>query len=106
LLDSTLILCGGEMGRSPRPESTVGSRGHWNDAQSFILAGGGFTGGNIVGATDKIGAFVADKYYAASSLTRTVYQLLGIDPDHELYVNNRPLRIVPEDGPIIREAIA
>lgn len=106
LLEGTLILSGGEMGRSPKPESTVGSRGHWNEAQSFILAGGGFTGGNIVGATDEIGAFVTDKHYAASSLTRTVYHLLGIDPDHEFYVNNRPLRIVPEDGPIIREALA
>jgi len=106
LLASTIVLSGGEMGRSPKPESTVGSRGHWNDAQSFILAGGGFTGGNVIGATDKIGAFVTDKHYPACSLTRTVYHLLGIDADHEFYDNNRPLRIVPEEGPLIREALA
>lgn len=107
LLDSTIVYAGGEMGRSPKPESTVGSRNHWNDAQSILVAGGGFRRGCIVGATDRNGAYVTDKHYSVASLGRTFYDLLGIDADQELYTpDKRPIKIVGEDAPLIKEAVA
>lgn len=108
LLDSTIVISGGEMGRTPKPENNNGySRGHWNDAQSSLVAGGGFCHRCIVGATDTIGADVTAKHYTATSFARTVYYLLGIDPDHELQQpDGRPLKIVVEDAPLTREIIA
>lgn len=106
LLDSTIVMVGSEMGHTPKINRPGFGREHWNDAQSFLLAGGGFAGGCIVGATDDIGAFVTKDYYNATSLARTVYNRLGIDPDHELYTEDkRPVKIVPEDAPVIRQAI-
>jgi hypothetical protein len=106
LLDSTLVLSAGEMGRSPKPENTRGSRGHWDRAQHILVAGGGFQRGCIVGATDKHGGEIADKFYKVPSLARTVYHQLGIDPDQELQTpDGRPLKIVLDDGPLIHEAM-
>ena len=107
LLDSTIVLSQGEMSRSPKPEATRGSRAHWHRAQHILVAGGGFQRGCIVGATDKHGGEIADKFYKAPSLARTVYHLLGIDPDQELQTpDGRPHKIVQDDGPLIEEALA
>lgn len=107
LLDRTIVLSGGEMGRTPKPEATRGSRNHWYNAQHFLVAGGGFQQGCIVGRTDKHGGEVSDKYYKVPSLARTIYHLLGIDPDQELHTpDGRPLKIVLDDAPLIREALA
>ena len=60
----------------------------------------------MVGATDKVGGHVKDKYYKVESYARTLYHLLGIDASQELYTtSNRPLKIIVEDAPLIREAI-
>ncbi|MBL8795560.1 MAG: DUF1501 domain-containing protein [Planctomycetia bacterium] len=107
LLDRTIVLSGGEMGRTPKPEATRGSRNHWYNAQHFLVAGGGFQRGCLVGSTDKIGGEVSDRYYKIPSLARTIYHLLGIDPDQELHTpDGRPLKIVLDDAPLIREALA
>jgi uncharacterized protein (DUF1501 family) len=107
LLETTIVMIGSEMGHTPRINQPGFGREHWNDAQSFLLAGGGFAGGAIVGATDRIGAYVTDRHYNATSLARTIYGQLGIDADHELYTaDRRPVKIVPEDAALIREALA
>jgi len=50
---------------------------------------------------------MADQYYKVPSLARTIYHLLGIDPDQELHTTDgRPLKIVLEDAPLIRQALA
>src|SRR6185295_15116384 len=81
---------------------------HHNDHAQFVLcAGGGFRGGAVVGATDKLGERVVDKFYKIESFGRTLYHLLGIDPD--TIVNtpaNRPVKLIAEDAPLLREAIA
>jgi len=106
LLESTIVLSGGEMGRSPKPEGSRGSRNHWYNAQHFLAAGGGFQGGCIVGGTDKFGGEVTDRHYKVPSLARTIYHLLGIDADRELHTTDgRPLKIVLEDAPLIHEAL-
>jgi hypothetical protein len=107
LLDSTIVLALGEMGRAPKcgTQKNAG-RDHWDYAQFILAAGGGFRGGTIVGATDKVGAHITDKFYKVESFGRTLYHLLGIDPDTIVRTPaNRPVKLIAEDAPIIKEAI-
>ncbi len=108
LLDSTIVLALGEMGRHPKcgTQKNAG-RDHWDYAQFVLAAGGGFKGGNIVGATDKTGSQVTDKFYKVESFGRTLYHLLGIDPETTVLTrSNRPVKLIAEDVPIIKEALA
>jgi hypothetical protein len=107
LLESTMVLALGEMGRAPKCGTAKNAgRDHWDYAQFVLAAGGGFKGGCIVGATDKVGAQVTDKFYKVESFGRTLYHLLGIDPDTVVTTPaNRPVKLIAEDAPIIKEAI-
>lgn len=106
LLDRTIVAVLGEMGRTPKINKDAG-RDHWGTCQSVLVAGGGFTRGNVVGATDKHAGYVTDKYYKVESFGRTLYHLLGIDPDQVLTsTENRPHKLIVEDSPLIKEAIA
>ena len=68
----------------------------------MLAAGGGFKRGTVVGATDKLGEQVTDKFYKVESFGRTLYHLLGIDPDTIVTpLNNRPINLIAEDAPII-----
>src|SRR5436853_6152760 len=100
LLDSTIVLALGEMGRHPKcgTQKNAG-RDHWDYAQFVLAAGGGFKGGNIVGATDKQGAQVTDKFYKIESFGRTLYHLLGIDPDTLVATgSDRPVKLIAADA--------
>ena len=107
LLDTTIVLALGEMGRKPQCGTSAGAgRDHWDYAQFVLAAGGGFRRGAVVGATDRKGEQVADAFYKVESFGRTLYHMLGIDPDTVVMTtNNRPMRLINEDAPIIREAI-
>jgi hypothetical protein len=107
LLESTMVLVLGEMGRAPKCGTAKNAgRDHWDYAQFVLAAGGGFRGGCVVGATDKIGAQVTDKFYKVESFGRTLYHLLGIDPDTVVRTPaNRPVKLIAEEAPIIKEAI-
>jgi hypothetical protein len=108
LLESTIVLALGEMGRAPKCGTAKNAgRDHWDYAQFIFAAGGGFRGGAIVGATDKVGAQVTDRFYKVESFGRTLYHLLGIDPDTVVTTPaNRPVKLIAEDVPIIKEALA
>jgi hypothetical protein len=108
LLDTTIVLALGEMGRKPKCGTAKNAgRDHWDYAQFVLAAGGGFTRGNIVGATDKLGEQVSDNFYKVESFGRTLYHLLGIDPDTPVNtLNDRPIKLIAEDAPIIKEALA
>jgi hypothetical protein len=108
LLDTTIVLALGEMGRKPQCGTARGAgRDHWDYAQFVLAAGGGFRRGAVVGATDRRGEQVTRDFYKVESFGRTLYHLLGIDPDTTVNtLNNRPLRLIAEEAPIIREAIA
>ncbi len=85
LLDSTLIVMGGEFGRTPKisglPEHyKEPGRDHWGAAQTLFFAGGGVRGGNVVGATDKIAAYPADNPKSPDDMAATIYRALGIPP--------------------------
>jgi len=83
LLASTIVWWGGEFGRTPRVDWQApwnGGRGHHGHVFSTVVAGGGFRGGRIVGASDAKGETVNDRPVHPRDLVATVYRLLGIDP--------------------------
>lgn len=99
LLDSTIIWWSGEFGRTPKVQWEPpwnGGRGHYGNCFSAVLAGGGFKGGRIVGASDDKGEEVAERPVYPQDLIGSMYELLGIDPDGPL-PNPRGLdvRIMP-----------
>ncbi len=84
LLDSTVIWCSGEFGRGPKIQWDSpwnGGRSHYGKAYSSILAGGGFKGGNVVGATDKYGMEVIQRKVHPADLIRSIYIKMGINPN-------------------------
>jgi hypothetical protein len=104
LLASTLVLLMGEFGRTPKINS-VGGRDHWPRASFVCLAGAGVRGGQVIGATDPRGEAPAERPVSPQDLARTLYTLLGINPDRELLTpDGRPVRIV-SGGAVIREAV-
>ena len=78
LLESTVVLVTGEFGRSPEINPKRG-RDHWPECWSLVVGGGGIRGGQIVGASDAQGAYVADRPVSIGDLYATVYKALGID---------------------------
>jgi hypothetical protein len=87
LLDRTLIVMGGEFGRTPRistlPGAKLAGRDHWGAAQSLFFAGAGVRGGTVVGATDRLGGYPRTVPYRPSDLAATIYQVLGLGPHPE-----------------------
>jgi uncharacterized protein (DUF1501 family) len=87
LLDSTIVVCAGEFGRTPKilwESPWNGGRGHYGNCFSAVVAGGGFKGGRVVGASDNKGEEVAQRPVQAQDLNASIYELLGIDPDGAL----------------------
>jgi hypothetical protein len=99
LLDETLVLAMGEMGRTPRINKTLG-RDHWGSAQSVLLAGGGVRGGQVYGATDPQAAFVKDKPVRPEDLLATVYHALAIDPSAEVHDREGKPYAITEGKPL------
>ena len=99
LLDSTIVLCGGEFGRSPKilwEPPWNGGRAHFGATFSYLVAGGGFHGGKVVGKTNKTGEKVVERPVRPCDLIGTVYMLLGIDPYGTLpHVSEGELPILP-----------
>lgn len=99
LLDSTIVLCGGEFGRTPKvlwEAPWNGGRAHFGKTFSYFVAGGGFHGGKVVGKTDKTGEKVVERPVAPCDLIGTVYLLMGIDPYGTLpHVSEGDLPILP-----------
>jgi uncharacterized protein (DUF1501 family) len=87
LLDSTIVWWSGEFGRTPKvmwEEPWNGGRGHWGQVFSAVVAGGGFKGGQVVGASDSKGEQVKDRPVYPCDLIGSMYELLGIDPNAKL----------------------
>ncbi len=94
LLDETLVVMMGEMGRTPRVNAGAG-RDHWSMAQTIIFAGGGTIPGQVIGATDKHAAAPTTEPVSVSDLLFTISTLMGIDPK-KTYLGplGRPVPIV------------
>jgi uncharacterized protein (DUF1501 family) len=87
LLDSTIVWWSGEFGRSPKISWEApwnGGRQHYPKVFSAVLAGGGFKGGRVVGASDAKGEEVKERPVYPCDLLGSLYQMLGIDPDGKL----------------------
>ncbi len=87
LLDSTIVWVSGEFGRTPKVQWEPpwnGGRGHWGPVFSALVAGGGFKGGHVVGASDAVAAEVKDRPVYPWDLLQSMYMLLGIDPAAKL----------------------
>jgi uncharacterized protein (DUF1501 family) len=92
MLDETLVVWTGEMGRTPRVgQSVVGGAGagrdgrdHWGRVFTTVLAGGGVAGGAVYGASDRFAAEPSVNPTTPADLAATVYHLLGVDPRTEL----------------------
>ena len=80
LLDETLVVAVGEMGRTARFNGS-GGRDHWGNVFSFVMAGAGIPGGQVLGASDPTGALPARDRVTPPELTATILHLLGIDHD-------------------------
>ncbi len=99
LLASTVVWCGGEFGRTPRVDWTApwnGGRGHWGKAFSTLVAGGGFKGGQVVGATDARGEEVKERPISPGEVIAAIYSLLGIDTQARLpHPQGEDARVAP-----------
>ncbi|HJQ80568.1 MAG TPA: DUF1501 domain-containing protein [Lacipirellulaceae bacterium] len=104
MLDDTLVIAMGEFGRTPKL-NTAGGRDHWPRVFSVVLAGGGVSAGQVIGESDRFGESPNDRPVTPNDLARTIYTLLGVDPERELHTaDGRPVRI-NQGGEVIRELL-
>lgn len=105
MLDETLVVMMGEMGRTPRINKDAG-RDHWLQCQTVILAGGGIKRGAVIGASDETASFPTTQPYGIQDLLRTIFHLMGIDADKVYHTPlGRPVPIV-NGGQRIDEVLA
>ena len=103
LLDETVVICGGEFGRTPNINPAAG-RDHWPHGFTWALAGGGLRGGQVIGATDPTGSKKVERPQRVADVHATVLAALGLDPQHELTSNSgRPTKL--SDGKVIGELL-
>jgi uncharacterized protein (DUF1501 family) len=98
LLEDTLVVMLGEFGRTPKisrmgKASTVG-RDHWAQCFFGLFAGAGVRPGQVIGRSDKIGAYPLTNPYSPDDVGATVYHVLGVDPGSEVRDRQgRPVRL-------------
>ena len=94
MLDNTLVCNLAEFGRTPRI-NPAGGRDHWPQCWTVYFAGGGVKGGRVVGKSDEIGAFPAERPVKPSEVVATIYKSLGLDLETHLPgPNSRPYPLV------------
>lgn len=98
LLDDTFVMMLGEFGRTPRIFSinpgAVPGRDHWAPCFFGVFAGAGVRGGNVIGSSDRIGAYPSTTPYSPNDIGATVYHVLGVDPHMEVRDRqNRPVTL-------------
>ena len=103
--DVTVVVCD-EFGRTPKINKNAG-RDHWAPVNCAWLAGGGMKVGQVIGSTDKTGAYAADRPVDFRDILATIYRNLGIDQSELIRdQTERPVPILPSDVRPIRELIA
>jgi hypothetical protein len=117
LLDETLVVMCGEMGRTPRISPiAVGGRNasgeiftpgrhHWGDVFPCFFAGGGIRSGQVIGQTDRFAGVPVSEAYTPADLASTIFHLLGVGPDaHFRDAEGRPYRMT--EGTVIRPLVS
>jgi hypothetical protein len=108
LLDDTIVVWGGEFGRTPmgEPRDALG-RDHHIDAYTMWVAGGGFQAGLTVGATDEIGYNVVEDRIHVHDLQATLLHLLGLDHEKLTYrFQGRDFRLTDVHGHVVKDLLA
>jgi hypothetical protein len=104
LLDSTIVMCAGEFGRTPKINKNAG-RDHWARSMAAVLAGGGFKRGYVHGSTDASGMAPNIDPCTPDDLASTIFQQLGVDPSTELQTpTGRPVQLFRE-GKVIEKLV-
>jgi uncharacterized protein (DUF1501 family) len=108
LFDSTLVIWGGEFGRTPVAEfPALSGRDHNHYGFSMWLAGGGVKGGQAYGATDEFGFAAVDRPVHVHDLHATILHLLGFDHERLTYrYAGRDFRLTDVHGRVIHDLIA
>jgi hypothetical protein len=108
LLDDTLVVWGGEFGRTPmgEPRDLIG-RDHHVDGYTMWLAGGGIRGGQTIGATDELGYYAVEDPVHVHDLQATMLHLLGLDHLKLTYrFQGREFRLTDVGGEVVRKMLA
>lgn len=101
LLEETLVVALGEMGRTPKATGNWG-RNHWSTLFPAVLAGGGIRGGMVYGRSDKHAAFPIDNPIRPEDLAATLFTALGIDPEMRVAdAQGRPVSLVDGASPLV-----
>src|SRR5207249_4569277 len=109
LLKSTLVVCMGEFGRTPRFGQFTGNgvdqtgRDHWSQCYSIVVAGGPAAGGRVLGKSDRHAAYPADDPYTPQDLTATILHSLGVNPHEQ--VRDGFGRMVPLSTAEVRKSL-
>lgn len=106
LLDETLVVCGGEFGRTPASQrgASKPGRDHSPSGYTTWLAGGGVKGGQIIGATDEVGYSAIERPIHPNDLHATILHALGLD-QHELVYEHRNRRelVTVNGGKVVQD---
>ncbi len=106
LLDETLVIWGGEFGRTPMSEKGDG-RDHNPTGFTMWMAGGGVKGGQTIGATDELGLFATEDKMHVHDLHATILSLLGLDHTKVIYMHKgRPERVDLNEGHFNRKVVS
>jgi len=106
LLDETLVIWGGEFGRTPMSEQGNG-RDHNPTGFTMWMAGGGVKGGHVFGETDDLGLYAVKDKVHVHDLHATILHLLGVDHTQLIYHNKgRPERIDQNEGHVFMPIVA
>jgi hypothetical protein len=105
LLESTVVYCAGEFGRTPAINNLAG-RDHWARSMAVLLAGGGLRKGHVHGRTDGQGEAPSSDPCSPADVAATLFHLLGVAPKHEIQTpSGRPMAIF-RDGKVIEGLVA
>ena len=105
LLEDTIVMWGGEFGRTPKINKRTG-RDHYPRAMFCLMAGGGMKGGQVIGASDAKGEGPKDRTISPDDVAASFMHSLGIDHTKEYHVGARPIPLVNPDIKPIKEVLA
>jgi hypothetical protein len=101
MLNDVTVVVWGEFGRTPQINKDAG-RDHWPPVNAALLAGGGMKVGQVIGSTDRTGAYPDDRPVHVQEVVATIYHNLGIDPETMQMLDqaNRPQYLLDKRQPI------
>ena len=107
LLDDTLVIWGGEFGRTPQGEPRdVPGRDHHIEAYAMWMAGGGIRGGQTIGKTDELGYYSVEDQVHVHDLQATILHLLGLDHEQLTYrFQGRDFRLTDVAGHVVEKLV-